>query len=48
MTPDLFQLLDSGSTLVFALLVWMELRAMRTDIVKTLHNLEGYIQAQEK
>ena len=43
---DIMQLLDTGMTGGFAILVYLELRKMREDIVKTLHELEGFIKAK--
>jgi hypothetical protein len=45
--PEILQLLDSGMTMAFAILVWMELRKVREEIVSVLHRIDGFIQAKE-
>tara|TARA_R110002060_G_scaffold36265_1_gene47243 strand:+ start:148 stop:297 length:150 start_codon:yes stop_codon:yes gene_type:complete len=45
---EILQLADSGTTLLFAYLVWVELRNVRTEIVSVLHRIDGFIQARDQ
>ena len=45
---EILQLADSGTTLLFAYLVWIELRNVRTEIVSVLHRIDGFIQARDQ
>ena len=44
---EILQIADSGMTMLFALLVWVELRKVREEIVSVLHRIDGFIQAKE-
>lgn len=44
---ELLQIADTGGTMIFALLVWMELRKVREEIVSVLHRIDGFIQGKE-
>ena len=48
MLDEILQLADSGTTLLFAYLVWVELRNVRTEIVSVLHRIDGFIQARDQ
>ena len=45
---ELLQIADSGTTLIFALLVWIELRKVREEIVAVLHRIDGFIHAKDQ
>lgn len=44
---ELLQIADTGGTMLFALLVWVELRKVREEIVSVLHRIDGFIQGKE-
>ncbi len=44
---EILRIADSGMTMIFALLVFFELKSMRQEIVNLLHKIDGFIQAKE-
>tara|TARA_R110002096_G_scaffold268624_1_gene462494 strand:- start:242 stop:391 length:150 start_codon:yes stop_codon:yes gene_type:complete len=44
---ELLQIAETSSTTLFALLVWVELRKVREEIVSVLHRIDGFIQGKE-
>ena len=47
MEIDVFKLIDSGSTMSFALLVWWELRTLRTECLSLLVRLDERTAREE-
>ena len=44
---EVLQIADTSGTMLFAVLVWMELRKVREEIVSVLHRIDGFIQGKE-
>ena len=46
--PEIIQIVDLGGTLCFALLVWQELRGMRTESLALMQEIKGFLAGQKK
>ena len=44
---EILQIADTSGTMLFAILVWIELRKVREEIVSVLHRIDGFIQGKE-
>jgi hypothetical protein len=45
---ELLPLIDLGGTGLFAILVWIELRAMRRESLTLMQRLAGYIEGKNE